>query len=110
MFIVTHDGKKIEIDDSKIGERDFYPFQEQVGLYTDDTVLKDVWILELNRRDYFNRSVRKFELEFVKDIRFDHEPTKEEILWAMSAFGCTRGDIALVRKGYELEIQDDDVF
>lgn len=107
MFFVTRDGKKITIDDTQFGDRDWYPMQETVGLYSDDAILKEVWILELNRRDYFKNSHRDFELEFVKDLRFNHEPTKEEILWAMSAFGCTRGDIVLVRKGYELDLERD---
>jgi len=107
MFLVTKEGKKIEIDDSQFGDRDYYPMQETVGLYSDDTILKEVWILELNTRDYFKNSTRDFELEFVKDIKFDHEPTKEEILWAMSAYGCTRGSIAFVRKGYELDMEFD---
>lgn len=107
MFFVTRDGKKITIDDSQFGDRDWYPMQETVGLYSDDSILKEVWILELNRRDYFKNSHRDFELEFVKDLKFNHEPTQEEILWAMSAFGCTRGDIVLVRKGYELDMEWD---
>ena len=107
MFCVTKDGKKIDIDDSQFDDRDFYPMQETVGLYSDDAVLKEVWILELNKRDFFHNSHQQFELEFVKDIKFDHEPTKEEIMWAMSAYGCTRGSIAIVRKGYELDLERD---
>lgn len=107
MFFVTKDGKKITIDDAQFGDRDWYPMQEIVGLYSDDTILKEVWILELNQRDYFENSHRKFELEFVKDIKFNHEPTKEEIMQTMSAYGCTRGSIAIVRKGYELDLERD---
>ena len=107
MFIVTGEGIRVDIDDSKFGDRDYYPMQEPVGLYSDDAILKEVWILELNTRDYFKNTKRNFELEFVKDIKFNHEPTKEEILWAMSAFGCSRGSIAFVRKGYELDMSYD---
>ena len=104
MFIVTKEGTRVDIDDSKFGDRDFYPMQEAVGLYSDDAILKEVWIVELNTRNYFQNTTRDFALEFVKDIKFNHEPTKEEILWAMSAFGCSRGSIAFVRKGYELDM------
>lgn len=104
MYVVTESGKKLPVDDSGIKDDEFLPFMQNVGLYTDDTILKDVWVLELNHRDYFANK-RNFELEFVKEVRFDHEPTKEEILWAMSAYGCTRGDIAFVRKGYELDME-----
>jgi hypothetical protein len=47
----------------------------------------------------------KYELAFVKELRYEHEPTKEEILWAMSAYGCTRWDVASVKKVYELEME-----
>lgn len=107
MFIVTREGTRVDIDDEKFGDRDFYPMQEAVGLYSDDTILKEVWIVELNTRNYFQNTTRDFSLEFVKDIKFNHEPTKEEILWAMSAFGCSRGSIAFVRKGYELDMEWD---
>lgn len=107
MFVVTQDGHKIQVEEPVFKEGDWCPFQQTVALYTDNTILKDVWILELNHRDYFANS-RNFELDFVKEVKFDHEPTKEEILWAMSAYGCTRGDIAIIRKGYELEMEYSD--
>lgn len=105
MYVVTESGVKLPVDDSQIGNDTYFPFHQTVGLYTDDTVLKPVWIVELNHRDFFARK-KDFELNFCKEIRYDHEPTKEEILWALSAYGCTRGDIAIVRTGYELEMED----
>lgn len=106
MYVVTKDGKKLLVDDSAIKDDNWFPFQQTVGLYTDNTILKDVWILELNKRDFFARK-REFELEFVKELYYNHNPTKEEILWAMSAYGCSCGDIAFVRKGYELDMEGD---
>jgi len=103
MFIVTESGEKIIVK-SKMEDDDYCPFQQTVSLYTDNTVLKDTYILELSHRDYFANPKIDFELELVKEMKFDHCPTKEEILWAMSANGCTRGDIAIVRKGFELDM------
>ena len=107
MYIVTKKGDKLPVDTSNMNADDWLPFQQTVGLYTDNTILKDVWIIELNKRDFFARET-DFELEFVKELLYDHEPTKEEILWAMSAYGCTRGDIVFIRKGYELDIEEED--
>lgn len=106
MFVVTKSGQRLEVNVPKDYKDKFIPFHETVGLYTNNTILKRVWVLELNHRDYFENK-KDTELEFVKEIRYDHEPTKEDILWAMSAYGCTRGDIALVRHGYELDIDGD---
>ena len=75
-------------------------------MYDEGTILKPVWVLELSHRDYFARK-RDFELQFIKYLKYDHEPSKEEILWAMSAYGCTKGDIVIVRKGFELEEEYD---
>lgn len=107
MYIVTKDGYKLPVDDSSLPEDRWGSFQETVGLYTENTILNEVWIVELSHRDYFANK-NKFELEFIKDLKYDHEPSKEEILWAMSAYGCSRGDIAIIRKGYELDIGDDE--
>lgn len=105
MYVVTQTGHKIQVANPKTKEDEWCPFQQTVGLYDDNTILKDIWVLELNHRDY-HASDKNFELEFVKEIRYDHEPSKEEILWAMSAYGCTRGDIVLIRKGFEFDMAD----
>lgn len=109
MFIVTRNGYKLPVDTSSIPEENYEIFQQNVGLYDDSAVLKDVWILELNKSNFFCAATKdKYELEFVKELRYDHEPTKEEILWAMSAYGCSRWDVAFVKKAYELDMKFED--
>lgn len=106
MYVVTENGYKLPVDTSSIPEDDYTKFHQHVGLYDDSTVLKEVWILELNKSNAFETTRRsQFELEFVKELKYDHEPTKEEILWAMSAYGCSIWDIAFVKKGYELDME-----
>lgn len=107
MYVVTKNGHKLPVDDSSISEDEVVSFQQTVGLYTDDTILKPVWILELSHCDDHFSKKRNFELEFVKDLKYYHKPTQEEILWAMSAYGCTRGDVAIIRKGFELDMEYD---
>ena len=109
MYVVTKRGQKLLVDDSSVDyENDYVPFQQTVGLYTDDTILKDVWILTLQRDINKLNSFHRMELEFVADVKFTHEPTKEEILWAMSAKRLSRYDIATVEKSFILDIEDDD--
>lgn len=108
MYVVTRNGHKLPVDSSSIPEDEWMSFQQNVGLYDDSTILKEVWILELNKSNLFSATRREnYELEFVKELRYDHEPTQEEILWAMSAFGCTRYDLAFVKKAYELDMEYD---
>lgn len=106
MYIVTREGRKLPVDTSTLTEDDYMSFQQTVGLYDDSTILKEIWILELYKSNRFEVSRRdQWELTFVKELRYEHEPTKEEILWAMSAYGCTRWDVAYTKKAYELDIE-----
>jgi len=104
-YVVTSDGHKCAIDDSSIDyENTFpYPFKERVAVMDDRDYLRKVWILELNTssRSQGMRGNDKFEMEFVKELRYDHKPTEEEILWAMAEYGLVLDDIAVVREAYE---------
>lgn len=109
MFVVTENGYKLPVDISSVPEEDrCMSFQQNVGLYDDSTILKDVWIIELNKKKNWDARAQYYELEFIKELRYYHEPTQEEILWAMSAYGLSRWDVAFVKKGYELDMKYDD--
>ena len=46
MYIVTKGGHKLSVDDSSIDyENEFFPFTQNVGMYSDATVLKPVWLI-----------------------------------------------------------------
>lgn len=100
MFAVTKDGIKLPIDDSAIKDDDSWkhPVYDFIAVYNDWTTLRDVWVVELNRHNFNTK-----ELEFLKEVKFYHKPSKEEILHAMAAHGCNYyDDVAFVKKGYEL--------
>lgn len=108
MFIVTKDGKKLRVDDSEL-DCDETPFKQEVALYTDDTILKPVWYLNLyhSKKATFNSFFRreKEQLELVAEVYFEHKPTQEEILYQMAAHGLNRFDFASVEKGFELDMR-----
>jgi hypothetical protein len=109
MYIVTREGHRLPVDTSTLTEDDYLSFQQSVGLYDDSTILKEIWILELYKSNRFEVPRKdQWELTFVKELRYEHEPTKEEILWAMSANGCTRWDVAYTKKAYELDMDYED--
>lgn len=109
MYIVTENGYKLPVDASSIPEDEYMRFQQNVGLYDDSTILKEIWVLELYKSNRFESGRKdKYELNFVKELRYEHEPTEEEILWAMSAYGCTRWDVAYKKKAYELDMRYED--
>ena len=113
MFIVTRDGKKLTVDDSTLDyENDYIPSAEMVGAFVDGVNLKPIWLLNMYRPQDGMRASRYSRrpevLEFVAEKIFDHEPTKEEIFYAMASFGLSRYDVAIVEKGYEMGLVGDD--
>nr|DAK26686.1 MAG TPA: hypothetical protein [Caudoviricetes sp.] len=103
MFVVTKSGHKLPVDDSSIDKDEYVPLNDVVGIYDDDTTLNKIWILTLEKSNYIeSHRFSNYELEFVKELRYDHMPSKEEILWAMSAYGLTHYDTASIREAYEL--------
>ena len=109
MYVVTVDGKKLKVDDSPIDyENEWVPFHQTVGLYTNDTVLTPIWLLVGERGIKTGSRKPCDELEFRAEKVCDHEPSKEEILWFMSANGLSRGDIVYINKGYALDTEGDE--
>jgi hypothetical protein len=106
MYIVTKNGHKLPVDASSIPEDEFRSFHETVGLYDDCTTLKDIWILSLQRWAKYDsdRAEMLSDYKFVAEIKFTHEPSQEEILFAMSQHGLSRYDIANVEKWLELDM------
>lgn len=108
MFVVTQNGKRLPVDDSNIDENEYFRFQNNVALYTDNTILKKCYIMQLQKYDAFANK-NKFELEFVKELKYDHYPTENDILYAMSEYGITRyAGVVTVVEGYEVDISDNE--
>lgn len=105
MFIITKNGKKINIDDKELDE---FGSHQQVGLFTDNVKLKTIWIMELNKITFDsgrgNKPIQYREDEI--DIRFDHEPTENEILYNMSRYNMLNEDFVTIRKAYVFGYKD----
>ena len=105
MYIILKGGSKIKVDEKQLNEEDKRWTQKGVaGIYDDDLYLKDVWVLALYKAtDDYGQPLRSdvFDRTPVKEYRYDHKPTKEEILWAMTANGLGTNDMAFIEKGYE---------
>lgn len=107
MYVVTSTGKKLPVDDSSIDYEDYFPFQQNVGLYDDSTVLKPIWHVAGQRMKRRGSFMTDSEYEFVAEKVYDHKPSKEELLWFMSANGLNRYDIVAITEGYELDMEWD---
>lgn len=109
MYVVNRNGRKLPVDDSNIDyEKDWTPFIEQVTMVDDSAFLKKKYILQLQRQsDSGAMNGRTWELELVKELNYDHYPTKEEIIWVMAAYGLSRWDYVTVLDAYQLDIEQD---
>lgn len=106
MYVVTSTGKKLTVDDSSIDyENDFICFQQNVGLYTDNTILKPIWLVQGQRTNKHGAISTNNELEFIAEKIYNHKPTTEELLWFLSANGLSRFDIVTITEGYELDME-----
>lgn len=110
MFVVTREGKKLPVDDSTLDyEKDYHSLFTQVAVYPDDVVLKPVWLLEMGRNKHWVNQTPASDgdvFEWVAEKLFYHEPTQEEILWAMASYGLSKLDLGFVRKGFMLDTED----
>lgn len=111
MFVVTRDGKKLPVDDSAFDEeKDWHTTFTNVAIYPENVLLKPVWLLEMGRNNHFYKQSEARNgniFEWVAEKLFYSEPTKEEILWAMAAYGLSKLDLGFVRKGFMLDTEDD---
>ena len=85
MFVVTKDGKRLQVDDSGLGERPFVPIATTVGMFPDGVKLQKVWILNICKDTNFMYNTTEMVFETLCSRCFNHYPTEEEILYWMSA-------------------------
>lgn len=112
MYAVTRDGKKLPIDDSGIDyDKEYVPFIDNIGVFTDNTILRPIWLVTVQKvKDNLMRPrfIDKEKYEFAAEYKYDHKPTKEELLYVLSVNGCSRYDVVTIDEGFELDEEYDD--
>ena len=103
MYIITENGDKLPVDNSSVDyENGWHPWYQTVAVVDDDTAyLKDVWIIELQNSN--DRKGMNFEMEWYKELYYDHELSKDEIMAAIIRSGGGMHTIAFVRHGYMID-------
>ena len=109
MYIVTKYGKKLPVDDSAIDyENEYVPGISQVVMLDEEVTLKERWLVTIQKDTHSDSNNKNERFEFVAEKLFDHEPTKEDILYFMAAWGCGIGAIANVEKVFLCDWECDD--
>ena len=108
MYIITENGDKLPVDNSSVDyEKGWHPWYQVVAAVDDDSAyLKDVWIVELQKTSD-RHSFNNFSMEWYKEVFFNHEPTKDEIMGAIIRSGGDVNTVAFVRHGYMMDREYD---
>ncbi len=96
MYITTRDGKKIRLneEDVKAAENECGGINfigKPVAVCNEGDQMRKIWIVtvEQDKKAHNYRSYEgEMDLEFLAEIKFDHEPTQEELLYVVSAHGA----------------------
>lgn len=100
MYAYLSNGKKLKVDTSGLKEGEVWHRENKVTLVSDDCYLEKVWIMALNRYK------QNGEWEFVKEIKYEHEPKKEDIIYQMSANGLSWQDYIMVNEAWVMKWDD----
>lgn len=95
MYITTRDGKRIRLneEDVKAAEDKYGGINfvgKPVAVCNEGDRMRKIWIVtvEHDKKAHNYRSYKgEMDLEFVAEMKFDHEPTQEELLYVISAHG-----------------------
>ena len=117
MYITTRDGQKIRLneEDVRAAENECGGINfigKPVAVCNEGDRMRKIWIVtvEQDKKAHSYRSFKgEMNLEFLAEIKFDHEPTQEELLYVISAHGAGLYEtIVRVDEAYEWTTEYDD--
>lgn len=106
MFAITKHGEKLKIEDPKWGSKDAtFSYNNPACIYPDNVRVKPTWVVSIENNEHAAHPY-DYSLDVLQEIEYHHEPTQEDILWALATYGKP-WSIAFVRKGYVIAYDDD---
>lgn len=115
MYITTKDGKKIRLNEEdlqKYGWSNTDEYRIKTGLvaiHLDGAFMEPVWIANVLIDKNWCTNRKDIDLEFQAEIKFDHEPTQEEMLYLAEAYGNGNRDTYVeVQRMYRWNCEYDD--
>lgn len=115
-YVITRDGHKIRLNDEdvekaiKANPYGGLDIKDSVTICSDADFMKKIWIVtvEEDKKFYGKHSYHgEIDTEFLAEIKLDHEPTQEELLYFFGAFGYGQATILRVDTGYVWETEWD---
>lgn len=117
MYVITKNGVKIRLNDEDVQKAiDASSFggldiKDTVAVCGDADRMEKIWIItvEQDKKFFGHHSYRgEIDTEFLAEIKLDHEPTQEELLYFLGAFGSGQDTIVRVDTGYVWNTDYDD--
>lgn len=106
MTIVTENGSVIRTNDRSIvdglSDHEKSHYYDKAVILSDDLELEPCWVATVCRQKWG----RVIEYEFVGEEIYDHEPTKEELLYLMASLEALRHSYVTVDKAWQLKEED----
>lgn len=93
MFITTKDGKRIRLSEEDLkkygwNEKGHYRLKDGlVAIHREGAYMEKVWIANVYIDKNFCSGRLGVDLDFQAEVKFDHEPTQEEMLYLTEAYG-----------------------
>ncbi len=112
MYVVTKNGMKIRLNEEDVkkavadDEFDCLNIRDNVAIYNETDHMKKIWLVavELDKKFYERHSYKgEIDTEFVAEVKLEHEPTQEELLYICGALGNGQQTILRVDTGYVLD-------
>ena len=105
MLFINEMGKYFHVPNDYIPEENREWCFNKSFMFHDEVDLEECWAVEICKE---NIHERHNPYEYVGEKIFDHEPTKEEILWVMGKFDAVRFSYARVSKVLRYKEPDDE--
>jgi hypothetical protein len=114
MYVITKNGVKIRLNDKDVEKAikaDAFGnlnMKDNVTVCSDSDRMKKIWIVtvELDNKFYKHHNYKgEIDNELLAEIKIDHEPTQEDLLYFQGAFGEGQNTIIRVDTGYVWETE-----
>lgn len=102
MLLVNERGDSFHIDEDLIPQNAQEWLNNKSYMFSEDVELEECWVACVNKRNFDSK-----EYEYVGEKVYDHEPTKEELLWLMANHDALRLSYVVVDKALRFREQYD---
>ena len=97
MYLVNKHGSKVHLNDEMLPESMKEWMCEDARLFQDNVTLQECWLVQVLEKQFHQGAT----YEFVEEKLYDHQPSKEELLWLVGKYGF--GAIATVEECYTIK-------